>query len=160
MTTSRHVPELDLGLAATFAGQVLTEEVRRRMEARGFAGLRVSHGFLVQRVIDGEQSIAAIAQALGVTQQAVSKTVAELERLGYVQRRASPDDARVRLVALTARGHEAVAAARAARAEVVAELRDRLGPRRVDAATRVLRDVLEVMGATPTIRGRRVRPPG
>jgi DNA-binding MarR family transcriptional regulator len=160
MTPPPDALELDLSLAATFAGQVLTEEVRRRMEARGFGGLRVSHGFLVQRVVDGEQSIAAIAQALGVTQQAVSKTVAELERLGYVRRRASPQDARVRLVALTARGHEAVAAARAARAEVVAELRERLGPRRVDAATRVLREVLEVTGATTAIRGRRVRPPG
>src|SRR4051812_26640453 len=89
-----------------------------------------------------------------------SKAVVELERLGYVRRRAAPQDARVRLVGLTERGREAVAAARAARAEVVADLRERLGPRRVDAATRVLRDVLELHGATGAVRGRRVRPPG
>jgi DNA-binding MarR family transcriptional regulator len=153
------VPELDLGLAALFAGQALADAVRERLEARGFAGLRFSHGFLVQRLVEEEQSIAALAHALEVTQQAVSKTVSELERLGYVRRRPDPRDARVRLVALTDRGRAAVEAARDERAAVVADLRDRLGPRRVDAATRVLREVLDLRGATAAIRTRRVRPP-
>jgi DNA-binding MarR family transcriptional regulator len=152
-------PQLDLGLAALFAGQVLADTVRERLEARGFAGLRFSHGFLVQRLVEAEQSIAALAEALGVTQQAISKTVTELERLGYVRRRADPRDARVRLVALTDRGRAAVDAAREERAAVVAELRDRLGPRRVDAATRLLREVLELHGASAAVRTRRVRPP-
>src|ERR671922_2298689 len=146
MTTpdSQPVPELDLSLAALFAGYALNDEVRRRTEARGFAGLRFSHGFLVQRVVEGEQSIAALADALEVTQQAVSKTVAELERLGYVRRRPAPEDARVRLVSLTDRGRAAVEATREERAAVVAELRERLGPPRVDAATRVPREGLGV----------------
>jgi DNA-binding MarR family transcriptional regulator len=154
------VPELDLSLAALFAGYALNDEVRRRTEARGFPGLRFSHGFLVQRIVEGEQSIAALAQALEVTQQAVSKTVAELERLGYVRRRPAPADARVRLVGLTDRGRAAVAATREERAAVVAELRERLGPRRVDAATRVLCEVLDVHGASAAVRARRVLPPG
>ena len=154
------VPELDLSLAALFAGYALNDEVRRRTEARGFAGLRFSHGFLIQRIVEGEQSIAALAQALEITQQAVSKTVAELERLGYVRRRRAPDDARVRLVGLTDRGRAAVEATREERVAVVAELRERLGPRRVDAATRVLREVLDVHGASAAVRARRVLPPG
>ena len=154
------VPELDLSLAALFAGWALTDEVTRRMAARGFTGLRFSHGFLVQRLIDSEQAIAALAQALDVTQQAVSKTVAELEGLGYVRRRPDPRDARVRLVSLTDRGRGAVAAAREERAAVVGELRERLGPRRVDAAAEVLREVLTAQGMDAAVRGRRVRPPG
>jgi DNA-binding MarR family transcriptional regulator len=157
--TSEPVPELDLGLAALFAGQAIADAVRARLVARGFAGLRVSHGFLVQRLLEDEQSIAALAKALGVTQQAVSKTVSELERLGYVRRRPDPRDGRVRLVALTDRGRAAVAAAREERAAVEADLRERLGPRRVAAATRVLREVLDVHGASAAVRTRRVRPP-
>jgi DNA-binding MarR family transcriptional regulator len=153
------VPELDLSLAALFAGWALTDEVTRRLTARGFTGLRFSHGFLVQRLVESEQSIAALAHALDVTQQAVSKTVAELEGLGYVRRRPDPRDARVRLVALTDRGRAAVEAAREERATVVEALRERLGPRRVDAATRVLREVLEVHGTAAAVRARRVRPP-
>src|SRR3954452_269236 len=140
------VPGLDLSLAALFAGWALNDEVTRRLTARGFTGLRFSHGFLVQRLIAAEQPIAAIAQALDVTQQAVSKTVAELEDLGYVRRRPDPRDARVRLVSLTGRGRAAAAAGRKERAAVVDELRDRLGPRRVAAATEVLREVLAVHG--------------
>jgi DNA-binding MarR family transcriptional regulator len=152
--------QLDLGLAALFAGQAVAGAVRDRLEARGFTGLRFSHGFLVQRLVEGEESIAALAAALGVTQQAVSKTVAELDRLGYVRRRADPSDRRVRLVALTDRGRDAVRAAREERAAVEAELRDRLGPRRVAAATKVMREVLDVHGAAAAVRTRRVRPPG
>jgi DNA-binding MarR family transcriptional regulator len=159
MTRRDLVHDLDLSLAALFAGWALTDEVTRRLEARGFTGLRFSHGFLVQRLVESEQPIAALAQALDVTQQAVSKTVGELERLGYVRRRPDPRDARVRLVSLTGRGRAAVDAAREERAAVVGELRDRIGPRRVDAATRVLREVLEVHGAGAAVRARRVRPP-
>src|SRR5215218_5606994 len=123
--------QLDLGLVALFAGQTIADEVRDRIEERGFIGLRVSHGFLVQRLIERERAISALAESLGVTQQAISKAVAELEQLGYVRRRPDRDDARVRLVALTDRGHAAVAAAREERAAVEAELRERIGPRRV-----------------------------
>ena len=154
------LPRLDFGLSAMFAGQAIADAVRDRVEARGYSGLRVSHGFLVQRLIEDEQSIAALAAALGVTQQAVSKTVAELERLGYVRRRAAPRDRRVRLVALTERGQAAVQATREERAAVEAELRERIGPRRGAAATRVRRAVVALHGATAAVRTRRVRPPG
>jgi hypothetical protein len=42
----------------------------------------------------------------------------------------------------------------------VGELRERLGPRRVDAAAKVLREVLTAQGMDAAVRGRRVRPPG
>jgi len=46
-----------------------------------------------------------------------------------------------------------------ARAEVVAELRARLGPRGVNAAVRVLCEVIELNGGGAQVRARRVRPP-
>ena len=152
-------PELDLSLAALFAGYALNDEVQRRLHSAGFEGLRFSHGFLVQHLVAGERSVGELAELMGITQQAVSKTVGELETLGYLERRARAADARVRLVTLTRRGREAIKTAREARAEVVAELRSELGPRRVDAATALLRDVLRAQGALPDIRRRRVRLP-
>jgi DNA-binding MarR family transcriptional regulator len=152
-------PQLDLALAALFAGQALNDEVLARVRARGYDGLRHAHGYVVQRLIEGPRPVGALAAELGITQQAVSKSVGELERLGLVERRPDAADARVRNVALTDRGRGAIEATRAARSEVVDELRDALGPRRVDAATRLLRDVLEARGLAPAVRGRRVRPP-
>jgi DNA-binding MarR family transcriptional regulator len=96
---------------------------------------------------------------MGVTQQAVSKTVRELEGLGYVERRAADGDARVRVVTLTKRGRRALETARNQRSNLVEELRDEFGEDRVDAATTLLRDVLRAQRALPDIRRRRVRPP-
>ncbi|WP_413254554.1 hypothetical protein [Streptomyces europaeiscabiei] len=68
-----------------------------------------------------------------MTQRGASKAVAELERLGYTERLPDPHDARIRRVTLSHRGHEAVAAARHARAVLEERLRHRFGnhgPRR------------------------------
>jgi DNA-binding MarR family transcriptional regulator len=151
--------DLDLSLAALFAGYALTDDVQRRLHAAGFEGLRFSHGFLIQHVVEAARTVGELASLMGVSQQAVSKTVGELEGLGYLERRAAPSDARVRLVTLSPRGGAALEAARAARADVIAKLRAELGAARVDAATTLLRDVLRVKGALPDIRRRRVRVP-
>ena len=65
----------------------------------------------------------------------------------------------MRRLVLTERGHGAAAAAREARGAVVAELRERLGARRVSAAERLLRAALVELGVDDTVRARRVRLP-
>jgi hypothetical protein len=62
-------------------------------------------------------------------------------------------------VALTRRGEQAIEAGRRHRAALEAELAERLGPRRVEAARRTLVDALDLLGGSPAVRGRRVRPP-
>ena len=157
--TSAALEDLDLSLAALLAGLAMAEAVEQRVAAAGFDDVRFSHGFVFQHLLREPMTVGALARAMGVTQQRASKATAELEELGYVRREVDPADARVRRLVLTVRGQGAVAAARLARAEVVAELRDRLGARRVAAAERLLRDVLAAMGAEEMVRARRVRLP-
>jgi DNA-binding MarR family transcriptional regulator len=90
---------------------------------------------------------------------AASKSVADLERRGYVRRSYDPADARARLVELTDRGVAAIEGGRRHRAALAGELSLRLGPRRVEAARRVLVDVVRELGGEGAVRGRRVRPP-
>jgi DNA-binding MarR family transcriptional regulator len=151
--------ELDLSLAAMLAGLAMAEEVERRLARAGFDDLRFSHGFVFQHLLRQPLTVGALARAMGVTQQRASKAASELEGLGYVRREADPTDARVRRIALAQRGRDAVAAAREARAAVTAELRARLGARRVSAAERVLREVVTELGAEDAVRARRVRLP-
>lgn len=151
--------DLDLSLAALFAGTAMSDEVERHLAKAGFADARFSHGFVFQHLLREPLTVGALAHAMGVTQQRASKAAAELEELGYVRREVDPGDARVRRLVLTARAHGAIEAARAGRAAVVERLRERLGGRRVAAAERLLRDVLLELGVAETIRARRVRPP-
>jgi DNA-binding MarR family transcriptional regulator len=151
--------DLDISLASLFAGWALADEIQRRLVADGFSDVRFSDGLVFQHLVDGPLTIGALAARLGVTQQAASKSVADLERRGYVERTADPDDARARLVSLTARGEAVIRAGRDQRAAVTGELAGRLGPRRVEAARRLLLDVVADLGAEEAVRGRRVRAP-
>jgi DNA-binding MarR family transcriptional regulator len=159
MTAPVDLGELDLSLAAMLAGLAMAEEVERRLAAAGFDDVRFSHGFVFAHLLREPLTVGALARAMGVTQQRASKAASELEALGYVRREVDPADARVRRLVLAERGHEAVAAAREARAAVTAELRERLGARRVGAAERVLREVVTELGAEDAVRARRVRLP-
>jgi DNA-binding MarR family transcriptional regulator len=151
--------DADLSLASLFAGWALADELQRRLAADGMGDVRFADGLVFQHLVGGPMTIGALAERLEVTQQAVSKSVADLERRGYVERRPDPDDARARRVALTARGEAAIAGGRRHRAAIEAELAERLGPRRVESARRVLIDVIRDLGADAAIRRRRVRPP-
>jgi DNA-binding MarR family transcriptional regulator len=101
--------------------------------------------------------VGEVAENLGVTSQAISKTVRELEGLGYVERAPSPHDARVRLLARSDGGRAAVEASRAARAESNRALAAALGAEPVERAAATLRAALAARGALPAVTARRVR---
>jgi DNA-binding MarR family transcriptional regulator len=138
-------------------GEVLNGEMLERLAAE-HPRVRYAHGFLIQQLVDGPRPVGEIAENLGVTSQAVSKTVRELEGLGYVDRSADAADGRVRRVALTESGRALLEAGRAIRAELNAELAGALGGDRVAAAAETLRAALEARGAMPAVGARRVRP--
>jgi DNA-binding MarR family transcriptional regulator len=150
---------VDITLSSLFAGWAMADELQRRLAADGFDDLRFADGFVFQHLVEGPVTIGALAERLEVSQQAASKSVADLERRGYVARAPDPADARARLVALTERGHGAIEGARRHRAARGAELSSTLGPRRVEAASRLLEEVVATLGADAAVRGRRVRAP-
>jgi DNA-binding MarR family transcriptional regulator len=151
--------DLDLSDISLFAGWAMNDALLRRLAADGFADIRVHDGVVFQHVLAGPLSITELAARMGVTQQAASKAVADLERRDLLARRSSGTDGRTRLLQLTERGHAAVAAGRRHRAALDAELAEALGPARVGAARALLADVLAHLGAVDAVRTRRIRPP-
>ncbi|QKG24118.1 MarR family winged helix-turn-helix transcriptional regulator [Actinomadura verrucosospora] len=69
---------------------------------------------------DGEASIASLAQRRRVRHQSQSRTVKDLEDLGYAARRANPHDARGRVIAITPAGRAALDRDRRARRDWLA----------------------------------------
>jgi DNA-binding MarR family transcriptional regulator len=151
---------LDLSLAAQFAAWAMLDEVMRRLAVDGYGDTRFADGVVFQHVIDGPRTVTDLAGRMGVTQQAASKTVADLKRRGYLVAHRDPGDGRAVLVALSSRGEAIVQATRRHRAEVNAEVSACVGSRRVTDATQILVDVIRVLGMEPALRSRRVRTPG
>ena len=85
---------LELSLTAQFAAWAMLDEVSDRLTAEGFGDTRSADGVVVQHLVDGPRSITDLAARMGVTQQAASKSVADLEARGYVARRIDPEDRR------------------------------------------------------------------
>lgn len=150
---------LDMGSLALFVGFAATSAIQADLASMGFGDLRMSHGYVFQHLIDAQPTVSDLSAKLDMTQQGASKVVAELERLGYVERLPSSQDARIRHVALTRRGREAVGAARRARERLERRMRKRSDPVAFDAARSVLVGLLDELGGAAAIHSRDVRPP-
>jgi DNA-binding MarR family transcriptional regulator len=137
-------------------GRGLEEYVVDRLREQGYATVRVSHGYVFQRLLVATPTISELALDLGITQQGASKSVAELEALGYVERRVAGHDNRVRTVPLTDQGHQAIAAGRAARAEFVDRLRQAVTADELTGATRTAAAAASLLGLDQAIAGRSV----
>ena len=133
MVTQPGLHDNDLVLWTRAVGEVLNAEILERLAAE-HPHVRYAHGFLIQQFVEGPRPIGEIASNLGVTSQAVSKSVRELEAIGYVDRWGDPADGRVRRVALTDKGRAVLNAGRELRAALNAELAEALGAERAEAA--------------------------
>jgi DNA-binding MarR family transcriptional regulator len=149
---------LDLGYLGLFLGLRLNEVVRERGAARGFTGLRDSYGYVIQHLIEKDRTISELAARMDVSQQAVSKFVAELARRKVVEY-VPAQDKRVRRVRLSVRGWEAVRVARTTRSRLERRLQAAVGRRKYQAAKAVLVACLQELGGIGRVRTRRIRLP-
>ena len=141
---------------AQFVGLAANRQIVERMREAGFGDVRESHGFLIQHLLAEPRSVGELAQLLGITQQAVSKSVAELTAGGYLET-VPADDARVRKLRLSVRGHECVLCSRRLRDSLERRLKSKLGVRRFEQTRSILAELLEALGGAASVRSRRVR---
>jgi len=136
--------DLDLPTLVTLTGPAIVSRVLQGITDAGYPGVKPSHGYVIQRLVEEEPTIGALAESLGMTQQGASKQVNDLERLGYVERVGDESDLRVRYVRLTASGRSVLEAGRQARADLEREVVTRVGQRKVNAAKAALVALLEI----------------
>jgi DNA-binding MarR family transcriptional regulator len=149
---------VDVPAQLSLLGSAVDALVLRALADAGLHGLRLGHGYLVQRLLLGPATATEIAAALGITQQAVSKAAGELVRLGYARVRPDPADRRRRALELTDRGRRAVEISREARRRFAAELSAAVGPGDVAVTARVLAAALDLAGRADAVRRRAVPP--
>lgn len=157
-STSLDLTDLDLGHLSLFLGLRVNQLVMVQMARAGFRNLRESHGYLIQHLISSDRTITELARRMGVSQQAASKAVAELVRLGVLEESAG-EDRRSRIIRLSRRGWKGVQASRETRSRIHQRVQKAIGKRDYDRARMTLIAALEKLGGAEEIRTRRVRPP-
>ena len=117
----------------------ISDELYTRLHEMGHGGIRPAHG-CVFGFIDrgGGVRLTALADRSGLTKQAVGEAVADLERLGYVERVPDPSDGRAKIIRLTERGGQAAAAAE----EIFADIERRFAAEVGDDRFEEFRDTL------------------
>jgi DNA-binding MarR family transcriptional regulator len=117
----------------------ISDELYARLHEMGHGGIRPAHG-CVFGFIDrgGGVRLTALADRSGLTKQAVGEAVADLERLGYVERVPDPSDGRAKIIRLTERGGQVAAAAE----EIFADIERRFAAEVGDERLEEFRDTL------------------
>jgi DNA-binding MarR family transcriptional regulator len=115
-----------------------------RLRERGFADLDAAHLNVFQYPGPDGARPSELAARLRISRQAVNYLLGELERLGYLERRAHPDDQRSKRVVVTRRGKSAIAVIREAVQELETEWADQLGAKRFAELRALLRDLNEM----------------
>ena len=84
--------------------RIVNRHVVEGLLARGYTGLRSTHTALLSNIDLAGSSVTEAAERAGITKQAMGRLAAELEEAGYIRIEADPEDARVRVLRLTAAG--------------------------------------------------------
>jgi DNA-binding MarR family transcriptional regulator len=120
--------------------RALIDDVHAELAEAGHAGFRPLHGVTFKAIGDGVTA-SELGRRLGVSKQAAGKTVEGLEREGYVERVADPEDARSKIIRLTPRGMEVQQRAFEAMAGLRARWAERLGEEQMAAIEEGLREM-------------------
>lgn len=105
------------------------------------------HSAVFAQISPEGSRLTELARGAGMTPQAMGEVVDELVDLGYVVRRPDPHDGRARLIVLTARGRDAVAAGRTAIEGIEEQVDQILGQRGHRELRRLLSKLLDATGA-------------
>jgi DNA-binding MarR family transcriptional regulator len=93
-----------LGLLLRLLQQDWANDVDAALRGAGFGDIRPPHANVFPFVPSEGIQVSELAQLARVRKQTMAQAVAQLERLGYVERRPDPRDRRAQLVFLTPRG--------------------------------------------------------
>ncbi len=134
--------------------RALVDGLHEELPRRGWTDVRPAFGFLLLALRDSPAHLRDLPGALGTSKQAVSKLVDAMVAAGYVERDADPDDARAKLVQLSARGRRLLVVVEEVYEELEREWAAVLGTERTE---RLRQDLVTLLSATsggrlPTVR--------
>jgi DNA-binding MarR family transcriptional regulator len=134
----------DIAPIINAAGRAVIAAMMTRVSARGFDGMTPAFAGLIPLLDADGARASTLAQRLGVSKQAMSQLLGELETRGYIEQVSDPTDTRAKIVRLTKRGVALRAACVEARNELQALAAETLG--KINLA-RLQRDLMQLTAA-------------
>jgi DNA-binding MarR family transcriptional regulator len=150
MATEHPEGQVGLGPALRRAWVGYQRQLDEAMTAAGFGDRAFPDGRVLRMCQDAETTTSDIGRELGITRQGASKIVAGLRQRRYVTIRASSGDAREKIVRLTPRAGDYLAAQRKAARAIERRLHAKIGRERTES----LYAVLEALGGAEEMRMR------
>lgn len=130
-------------LLVALAERRLAEALQEHLVAAGFTDHRLVHHNVMAHVTHEGVRLTDLAERAGITKQAMSELVADLESLGYLRRVPDPTDGRAKLIGFTDKGRAAVETAMQAFDAMDRVLAGRLGERSLRTLRRGLLATVE-----------------
>ena len=134
----------DLGVLFALGYQEFVRRLHVDLAARGYDDLGTSDGYVFRALAQTPLTTSALAGRLGITKQGAGQIVEDMTRRGYLESTPHPDDARARLLTLSARGRSALSSARAFHRSFERALVRRHGAGAVAALRGILTDLVPV----------------
>ena len=141
LSDEQRLPPPLIGALLRVPWEAVQRHMLERLHERGFADFDASYLNVFQYPGPHDARPSELAARLRTSKQALNYQLGELERLGYLERHADPDDRRSKRVALTRRGNAAVGVIRDAVADMEAAWAEQLGSRRFAQLRRLLLDL-------------------
>ena len=126
------------------AARLLNERAVRRLGDKGVPA-RLGHTSLLPHIDFKGIRLTELAARAGITKQAASQSVEEMEKQGVVRRDPDPDDARARQVRFTRKGFEALLQGLGELSSMEDELVEAMGRSKVDRLKALLTELLQVL---------------
>lgn len=145
--TDRPQPHSSLGLLLRLVHQHWSQAVDTALEEAGFTNIRPPHANVFTFVPPEGIQVSELTKLAQVRKQTMAQAVAELEALGYVERRPDPNDRRGKLVFLTERGAAVRPTAMATGRNVEAHWAELTSPEDLDTLKRLLSRLLTQLQA-------------
>jgi DNA-binding MarR family transcriptional regulator len=133
------------------AGRAWEAELFARQERAGLEGNRPRFSPVLRHLDADERGtrLTQLAELSGLSRQAFTAVVEELERLGIVTRIEDPDEPPAKRLVYTQRGHERFAVARGIMADMERAYAQALGPEGYEALRRGLQAVIDTRTGSP-----------
>lgn len=128
--------------------RTLVDATMAELTRRGHPDFRPVHEYALLAIEAGAASASDLGRSLSVSKQAAAKTIATLERRGYLSVETDPEDARRKKLQVTDRGRQVMRMGAAIFDELRAEWAKAIGEERLGA----LEDDLEKLVGTSPLR--------